>query len=264
MTRLRSALVQRAIEEYKRPNRFAATDGASGDLAQLTRRQALLEHVTGVDNDVLDRLRATREDLIRQRAAADRARAIAAARQKVVEARLRQLLKDRETKGRLSEALETRIREVQAEVVAISGDNRSVQDILKRSGSTATGKTSKFGLQWPLRGRLTSGFGRRWGRLHAGIDIAAPKGTPIHSVKSGAVVFAGRMSGYGNVVIVDHGGGLSSLYGHQSRLGSRRGQRVSQGQTIGYVGSTGRSTGNHLHLETRVNGRPQNPRNYLP
>ncbi len=266
MTRLRGSLVQRALEEYKRPNRFAATGGgASGDIAQLSRRQALLEHVTRVDNDVLDQLHATREDLMRQRAAAERARALAAARQKVVEARLRQLLKDRETKGRLSEALEQRIAEVQAEVIAISGDSRSVQDILKRSGSTASvGKTSKKGLQWPVRGRLTSGFGRRWGRLHAGLDLAAPKGTPIHAAKAGTVVFAGRMSGYGNVVIMDHGGGLSTLYGHQSRLGSRRGQRVSQGQTIGYVGSTGRSTGNHLHFETRVNGRPQNPRNYLP
>ena len=73
------------------------------------------------------------------------------------------------------------------------------------------------------------------------------------------MIFAGRMSGYGNVVIIDHGGGLSTLYGHQSRLGSRRGQRVSQGQVIGYVGSTGHSTGNHCHFETRINGSPQKP-----
>ena len=126
------------------------------------------------------------------------------------------------------------------------------------------GKVSGSGIMWPLRGRVTSGYGRRWGRLHAGIDIAAPKGTPIRAAKAGTVVFAGQMSGYGNVVIIDHGGGLSTLYGHQSRLGSSRGQRVSQGQVIGYVGSTGHSTGNHCHFETRVNGVARNPRNYLP
>ncbi|MBA2608960.1 MAG: M23 family metallopeptidase, partial [Actinobacteria bacterium] len=90
------------------------------------------------------------------------------------------------------------------------------------------------------------------------------KGTIIRAAKAGTVVFSGQMSGYGNVVIIDHGGGLSTLYGHQSRIAARRGQSAGQGEVIGYVGSTGRSTGNHLHFETRTNGRPQNPRRYLP
>ncbi len=264
MAHLRGALVERAIEAYKRPQRFGAQPGDGAGLGEMSRRQALLRHVTKTDEDILDQVRATREDLVRQRAAAERARAVAAARQEVVEQRLRSLLRDRDTKGRLSAALEKRIREVQAEITAIAGDNRAVTQILRQSGSTARGKTSRLGLQWPVRGRLTSSYGRRWGRLHAGIDVAAPRGTVIRAAKAGVVVFAGRMGGYGNCVIVDHGGGLSTLYGHQSRLGSRRGQRVSPGQTIGYVGSTGRSTGNHLHFETRVNGRPQNPRTYLP
>jgi murein DD-endopeptidase MepM/ murein hydrolase activator NlpD len=164
--------------------------------------------------------------------------------------------------GRLSAALEKRITEIQKESAALAGDQSTVRNLLN-NGSKSTGAVSRSGLVWPVRGRVTSGFGRRWGRLHAGIDIAAPKGTPIYAAKAGTVVFAGRMSGYGNVVIIDHGGGLSTLYGHQSRLGSRRGQRVDQGQVIGYVGSTGHSTGNHCHFETRINGRPQNPRKYL-
>ncbi|HUR76547.1 MAG TPA: peptidoglycan DD-metalloendopeptidase family protein [Acidimicrobiales bacterium] len=266
MKRLRSALVQRALEEYKQPAKYSMSRmGDAADIGELTRRRALLDHATRVDKDVLDQLHATRQDLERQRVAAARAKERAAARQKVVEARLRQLVRDRETQGRLTVALEKRIAEVQAEVVAISGDDRSVREILGSGASGGSvGKTSRFGLQWPVRGRLTSGFGRRWGRLHAGIDLAAPKGTPIHAAKAGTVAFAGRMNGYGNVVIISHDGGLSTLYGHQSRLGSRQGQRVSQGQTIGYVGSTGHSTGNHLHFETRISGRPQNPRNYLP
>jgi murein DD-endopeptidase MepM/ murein hydrolase activator NlpD len=268
LARVRSQLVARALAEYKQQSGgYGSALGASGDISEAVRRQALLDHVTKVDNDVLDQLHATRQDIERQRARAQRAKEIASARARVAEDRLRQLVRDRASRGRLNAALEKRIAEVQAEVIALEGDDAAVRRIVGSSGATGgtvVGKTSKYGLQWPLRGRLTSGFGRRWGRLHAGIDIADPKGTPIHAAKAGTVVFAGQMRGYGNVVIIDHGGGLSTLYGHQSRLGCRRGQRVSQGQTIGYVGSTGHSTGNHLHFETRINGRPQNPRNFLP
>lgn len=263
MGRLRKSLVERAIEEYTRPSHSIYARLAAGeDINTITRQRALLEQVTNADQDVLDQLRATKQDLQRQRGAAQRAREVAEQRQRAVEAQLRQLVRDRETQGRLSDALERRIAEVQAEAIAIAGDDAAVRRIVG-SGATATGAVSSAGLVWPVRGRLTSGFGRRWGRLHAGIDVAAPKGTPIKAAKAGTVAFAGRMSGYGNVVIVNHSGGLSTLYAHQSRIGARRGQAVSQGQVIGYVGSTGRSTGNHLHFETRVNGRPQNPRNYL-
>jgi murein DD-endopeptidase MepM/ murein hydrolase activator NlpD len=268
LARVRGQLVSRALAEYKQQGSLDNSLGSSGDISEAIRRRALLDHVTKVDNDVLDQLHATREDLTRQRAAAQRAKATADARERVVEERLAALVRDRASRGRLSAALEKRIAEVRAEAVAIQGDDSAVRRILGSSapsdGGTVVGKTSKYGLQWPLHGRLTSGFGRRWGRLHAGIDIAAPKGTPIHAAKAGTVVFAGQMHGYGNVVIIDHGGGLSTLYGHQSRLGSSRGQHVSQGQTIGYVGSTGHSTGNHCHFETRINGKPQNPRNFLP
>jgi murein DD-endopeptidase MepM/ murein hydrolase activator NlpD len=269
LARVRGQLVSRALAEYKQQGSLDNSLGSSADISEAIRRRALLDHVTKVDNDVIDELHATREDLMRQRAAAQRAKALADARERVVEQRLAALVRDRASRGRLSAALEKRIAEVRAEAVAIQGDDSAVRRILGTSGGpadggTVVGKTSKFGLQWPLKGRLTSGFGRRWGRLHAGIDIAAPKGTPIHAAKAGTVVFAGQMHGYGNVVIIDHGGGLSTLYGHQSRLGSSRGQRVAQGQTIGYVGSTGHSTGNHCHFETRINGRPQNPRSFLP
>ena len=96
------------------------------------------------------------------------------------------------------------------------------------------------------------------------MDIGVGIGTPIHAAKAGTVIFAGQMSGYGNVVIVDHGGGFSTLYAHQSRLAASEGQQVTQGQVIGYSGNTGHSTGPHVHFETRVNGNPQNPRQYLP
>jgi murein DD-endopeptidase MepM/ murein hydrolase activator NlpD len=130
------------------------------------------------------------------------------------------------------------------------------------SGSTGTGSTSASGLIWPVSGPITSGFGWRWGRMHEGIDIGAPCGTPIHAAASGTVIFAGWMDGYGNFVIVDHGGGIATAYGHQSAIYVSGGS-VSQGQVIGAVGSTGHSTGCHLHFEVRVNGTPVDPLSYL-
>ena len=99
--------------------------------------------------------------------------------------------------------------------------------------------------------------------MHLGIDIAAPDGTPIVAAKSGTVVSAGWGGGYGNVVVIDHGGGFATAYAHQSKLAVSVGQDVTQGQLIGYVGSTGTSTGNHLHFECRLNGVAQNPRGFL-
>jgi murein DD-endopeptidase MepM/ murein hydrolase activator NlpD len=130
------------------------------------------------------------------------------------------------------------------------------------SGSSGDGTPSASGFIWPVSGPITSGFGWRWGRMHEGIDIGAACGTPIHAAASGTVIYSGWMSGYGNFVIIDHGNGLATAYGHQSAIYVSGGS-VSQGQVIGAVGSTGHSTGCHLHFEVRVNGTPVNPLNYL-
>jgi murein DD-endopeptidase MepM/ murein hydrolase activator NlpD len=122
---------------------------------------------------------------------------------------------------------------------------------------------SAAGFIWPVSGPVVSPFGMRWGRMHEGIDIAAAEGTPIHAAASGRVVYAGWMDGYGNLVAIDHGGGLSTAYAHQSSIAAGVGQTVSQGQTIGYVGCTGHCFGPHLHFEVRVNGTPVDPLGYL-
>jgi murein DD-endopeptidase MepM/ murein hydrolase activator NlpD len=119
-------------------------------------------------------------------------------------------------------------------------------------------------MSWPVNGVLTSTFGWRWGRMHNGIDIGAPTGTSISAASGGYVYFAGSMGGYGNVVLIDHGGGLTTLYAHQSQVKASVGQTVSRGQQIGLVGSTGHSTGPHLHFEVRKNGVPVDPLGYLP
>lgn len=122
---------------------------------------------------------------------------------------------------------------------------------------------------WPLAGRVTSGFGMRvapirggW-RMHPGLDISAAHGTRVRSAGGGVVVFAGYRSGYGNTVVIDHGDTMRTLYGHMSRLAVRKGRSVREGDTVGYVGSTGRSTGPHLHFEMRFRGEPVNPMCYL-
>lgn len=122
---------------------------------------------------------------------------------------------------------------------------------------------------YPVNGRITSNFGMRYHpilhitRMHSGLDFGAPVGTHIHAAAPGVVIHSGYMRGYGNVVILDHGGGLSTVYAHCSRIIVSSGQKVSRGQYIANVGSTGLSTGPHLHFEVRVNGRAVNPRNYL-
>ena len=120
-------------------------------------------------------------------------------------------------------------------------------------------------LIWPVVGRITSPFGMRGREMHTGIDIGAPRGTPIKAADTGTVIAASYMGGYGNCIMIDHGGGsLITLYAHMSQRAASVGDVVSQGQVIGYVGSTGRSTGNHLHFETRLNGKPINPIQYYP
>ena len=119
-------------------------------------------------------------------------------------------------------------------------------------------------VRWPLVDRVTSEYGPRWGRMHEGIDIGGALGAPIHAAESGRVGFAGWIGGYGNTIIVDHGGGMATLYAHMHGFATSFGETVSIGQVLGYVGNTGFSQGPHLHFEVRVGGTPVNPRKYLP
>lgn len=141
------------------------------------------------------------------------------------------------------------------------------------SGGSApanTGYTQGSGqFSWPVNGEITSPYGYRIHPIfgteiyHSGIDIGVDEGTPVHAADSGTVVLADWISGYGNAVIIDHGNGTSTLYGHNSELAVSEGQSVSKGQVVAYAGSTGNSTGPHVHFEVRVNGDPVDPMGYL-
>jgi murein DD-endopeptidase MepM/ murein hydrolase activator NlpD len=150
---------------------------------------------------------------------------------------------------------------LQAQSAALAEKIRSAQ--AAGPAPVTPSSSSGSGFVWPVNGVLSSGFGWRWGRMHEGIDIAAPSGSPVVAAASGTVIYAGWMGGYGNLVIIDHGGGLATAYGHNSALAVGTGQSVGQGQVISYCGSTGHSTGPHVHFEVRINGSPVDPLGYL-
>ena len=150
-----------------------------------------------------------------------------------------------------------------AKTERLEREMRDYEDLLRRRGMTPS--------IWPVSGKLESGmggrrnpFGGRGFEYHEGQDIDASYGTPVMVAAGGTVTIAGRQRGYGNVIYVDHGAGLSTRYGHLSEIDVKIGQTVTRGQTIGLVGSTGRSTGPHLHYEVRINNQPVDPRQYLP
>jgi murein DD-endopeptidase MepM/ murein hydrolase activator NlpD len=138
---------------------------------------------------------------------------------------------------------------------------QGAQATLASSGTASVRSSSGF--IWPVSGPVTSTFGMRWGRMHEGIDIGAPSGTPIRAAASGMVISAGWLGGYGNLIVIDHGGGLATAYAHMSGYAASTGQPVAQGQTIGFVGCTGHCFGSHLHFEVRVNGAAVDPLAYL-
>ncbi len=241
------------------------------DLAEASRRQTLMSQVVQIDRDVLGQLRAVRQDQQAEQANLLALRNDAQAKKKAAQETLDELTALRSSQVRLKNALDVRIQEYQAEVNALSREEATIQGLIRTrelSGASVDGTPqparSASGMVWPTSGSVSSPFGYRWGALHAGIDLDSGYGARIVAAKAGTVISAGYNGGYGNCVIIDHGGSFSTLYAHQSKVVVSEGQSVSQGQLIGYVGGTGNVTGPHLHFETRVGGSPRNPMNYLP
>ena len=150
-----------------------------------------------------------------------------------------------------------------AEAQTLQQEDARIRAQLAHAQGSSDTTPSSHGLIWPVNGPVTSPFGMRWGKLHPGIDIGVPTGTPIHAAASGTVVIAGWVSGYGNYTCIDHGGGMATCYGHQETIYVSVGERVTQGQVIGLVDCTGYCFGPHLHFEVRINGTPVDPMGYL-
>lgn len=222
-----------------------------------------------------DELGDARDDLKKEGAKAEEAEQVAQGERDRVGG-LRDVANEQRREAASAEQQEqevlTSVRARKAEFEAqYQAEQARIQAALSPGGSSGLSSGGGSGaVAWPLSGPISSGFGNRQDpfgggvRMHTGIDIVASQGTPIHAARSGTVNSAGWNGGYGNAVIIDHGDGLATLYGHQSQIAVSAGEKVNQGDVIGYVGSTGNSTGPHLHFEVRVNGEPQNPLNYLP
>ncbi|MGI8982993.1 MAG: murein hydrolase activator EnvC family protein [Acidimicrobiales bacterium] len=278
MADLRTKVSEAAVRAYVHPGGDTLLEIVrSKDLGEASRRQALLAHVVSSDRDVVDQMRAARQDEQMEKENLATAAAVAAERREAAAEKLAGLEQARTEQVKLKSALDARIAQVTSEVAALSREEATLSALIRArqlppepaaapaaAASAAPARVGGSGLAWPTTGSVTSGFGYRWGSLHAGIDIANGMGTPIRAAKAGTVILAGWNGGYGNAVVIDHGGGFSTLYGHMTRLRTSEGQRVGQGDLIGDMGSTGNSTGSHLHFETRVNGSAQNPSRYLP
>ena len=243
------------------------------DFADLMTRMDVLKRIIKHDYDLIMKVREekatvenTRAQLEKDKAEAEVLVADAQAKKAKVEDKeseqqvlLDQAIYDRDTSERMYE-----------EIMAAS---QEVANMIRRSHMSSAGYSGAPAgagvMIWPISGPITSEFGWRThpifgtARFHSGLDIGGDYGMPIYAAASGTVIYAGWISGYGNAVIIDHGGGVTTLYGHNDSLNVSEGENVAQGQVIAMCGSTGNSTGPHCHFEVRENGEPVSPYGYL-
>lgn len=256
----------------------------SGSLSEAVESDSVLQRITDRDGNLVTLTREHAEEvrISRDRVQRDRDE-VKSAEERTAKAAadVREVTTElNDTRARLDTVRDAR----RSLLDSVQGDRRELEDhteslrqqsaalaakIVQAQAPTASGPTSvnrtpsSAGLIWPVSGTLTSGFGYRWGRMHEGIDIAVPSGTPVAAAASGTVIWAGWQGGYGNLVVIDHGGGIATAYGHNTSVTVSVGQQVGQGSIIAYSGSTGRSTGPHVHFEVRVNGSAVDPMGYL-
>jgi murein DD-endopeptidase MepM/ murein hydrolase activator NlpD len=270
------------VEAYKRGG--MAEPGialAAGRVADISIGVAYLEILTGMTSDTADRfqvvvdeeaveeakVKAVEADLVTQADAIHKTSMELAATLALLEERRADLaVKATEQAERLAR-IDAEIDEFDNEIAALAKEEASIKAAIHAASNPAPAVGSGKLIR-PVPGAVSSGFGKRVHpitggvKMHNGVDMNAAMGQPIAAAGAGTVILSGVKGGYGNTVMIDHGGGMVTLYAHQSKLGVSVGEKVSRGQVIGWVGSTGQSTGPHLHFEVRINGTPRNPVNY--
>jgi murein DD-endopeptidase MepM/ murein hydrolase activator NlpD len=277
----RAALSERLVELYKADEPDVVTVILEADgFADLLERAEFMQRVSEQDARIIDRVRTAKDEAVAAERRLDRLEdrqrevtAIVAQRHEEVVDTKEQLVSRRvqfadvrQQKARALDNTRAQRHDLEGDLRALEKEQAAVLARLQSAQGEAPAGPIRQGsgsMIWPVNGPVVSPFGMRWGRLHAGVDIAVPAGTPIRAADSGRVVLLGWTGGYGNYTCISHGGSLSTCYAHQSRYATSNGASVSKGQVIGYVGCTGHCFGDHLHFEVRVNGAPVDPLGYL-
>jgi murein DD-endopeptidase MepM/ murein hydrolase activator NlpD len=274
----RDVLAERLVEIYKSDTPDALTVVLESDgFADLLERAEFLERISDQDRAITDRVRGLRNEAQdqatelasleqREQLAAERILQqrdqIASAQSHLVSSR-DELASARAGKRTVLAQVRSSRHRAEEDLASLEAQQARVQAALQGAPDPGPIKHGSGRLIWPVNGPVVSPFGMRWGRLHAGIDIAVPSGTPIHAADSGRVVLMGYVGGYGNYTCIQHTASFSTCYAHQQSFATSMGANVSQGQVIGYTDCTGHCFGPHLHFETRVNGAPVDPMGYL-
>jgi murein DD-endopeptidase MepM/ murein hydrolase activator NlpD len=276
----RQVLAKRLVEIYKADAPDALTVILESDgFGDLLERAEFLKRISDQDREITDRVRGLRDkaqdqavqlaDLEEQeQQTAERILyqrdQIAAVQNQLVGSRDQLASARADKRGALAQVRDSRVA-LEGDLAALEKEQARVQAALQGAGQTFDGPVPQGNgaLNWPVSGPVVSPFGMRWGRLHAGIDIAVPSGTAIHAAAAGRVVLMGWVGGYGNYTCIQHTASMSTCYAHQSSFATSNGASVSQGQVIGYSDCTGHCFGPHLHFEVRINGSPVDPMGYL-
>jgi murein DD-endopeptidase MepM/ murein hydrolase activator NlpD len=267
-------LARRLVATQRRGTvNYAAVIFDANDYWDFLSRRRLMSNLVRYDVRLVNAIRADEKDALRlqgeltAKQAEQKDLVASLDRQRIIREGLRQQQADEVKQAAREQA------NAEQELAALEKASNEVANFLRRLVATPEGRARAAipyhgGFAFPVGGRVTSPFGMRFHpvlhryKLHTGIDFGVGTGTPIHAAGNGVVVHAGWWGAYGNAVIVDHGGGITTLYGHMSRVLCSRGQSVGRGTVLGLVGSTGWSTGPHCHFEVRKNGVPVNPMSY--
>jgi murein DD-endopeptidase MepM/ murein hydrolase activator NlpD len=262
-------LEDRLVAIYKtNPPDFLTVILEADGFEDLLDRYEYLQRIEARDAEIVARVRdlrdQTEETVERIRAARDEI----AAKEAELERTRVELEQQEEALEAARDKRQDALSQIEGDIERLEGDigdlEAQIQEQLNASsGALPAGPTSSSGFIWPVNGPVTSGFGMRWGRMHEGIDIAVPSGTPIRAAAGGTVAIAAPTGGYGNYTCINHTAGLSTCYAHQSSYSVGVGDSVGQGEVIGSVGCTGSCFGDHLHFEVRVNGAAVDPMGYL-
>jgi murein DD-endopeptidase MepM/ murein hydrolase activator NlpD len=280
LERSQGVLAKRLVAIYKSdpPDLMTVVLNADG-FNDLLERADYLSRIGEQDAAIVDRVRTLKEASARKRRLLLALKESAQSAVDTIAAQQRELQRTRAAvQSRQSELAGTRSdrqkalggvrhskHDLEGDLAALEAASAQVTGQLQQGGPLPAGpiKRGSGGYIWPVNGPVVSPFGMRWGRLHAGIDIAVPSGTAVRASASGRVAIAGSVGGYGNYTCIQHGGGIATCYAHQSSIGVSVGQSVKQSQVIGSSGCTGHCFGPHVHFEVRVNGTPVDPMGYL-